>query len=132
MSAVDAAAAKSLKPMRDETARTYLPHRQASTPNGEHLDQNIVVRKETSGRTRRQYRIGANRKARWYAHLVEFGTAAHYQPNRGVLHPGARPVFGLTRAYEANGNDVIDSMGVFLREIILRRAVSSINRRSRR
>lgn len=39
-----------------------------------------------------------------YSHLVEFGTAPHWQPNRfgGIMHPGARPKPWLRPAYEQN------------------------------
>lgn len=39
-----------------------------------------------------------------YSHLVEFGTAPHWQPNRfgGIMHPGARPKPYMRPAYEQN------------------------------
>ena len=132
LSALDRAAVKSMSPMLDETRQAYRAHRQPQTADGDHLDQNIVVRKESGSRTRRNYKLGANRNAQWKAHLAEFGTAAHYQPKRGVLHPGARPILAMTHAYEQHGNDVIRSLGKGLRRILDQLALSSIVRRSRR
>jgi HK97 gp10 family phage protein len=45
-----------------------------------------------------------NQKPSSYSHLVEFGTAPHWQPNRfgGIMHPGARPKPFLRPAYEQN------------------------------
>lgn len=46
-----------------------------------------------------------------YAHLIEFGTAPHYQPNRGVVHPGTRPMPFLTHAYNSTKEDVAKRFG---------------------
>ena len=43
------------------------------------------------------------------AHLVEFGTAPHFQPNRfgGIMHPGARPKPFLRPAFETMKEEVV-------------------------
>lgn len=46
-----------------------------------------------------------------YAHLLEFGTAPHYQPKRGVVHPGASPMPFLTPAYFATRDEVVKRFG---------------------
>ena len=44
------------------------------------------------------------------AHLVEAGTAPHWQPKRGVMHPGARPKPFLEPAYFAHDEQVVRIM----------------------
>lgn len=46
-----------------------------------------------------------------YAHLLEFGTAPHYQPNRGVMHPGSRPQPFMTPAYYSTRDEVVKRFG---------------------
>ena len=46
-----------------------------------------------------------------YAHLLEFGTAPHYQPGRGVTHPGSKPEPFLTPAYNATKETVVKRFG---------------------
>ena len=46
-----------------------------------------------------------------YAHLIEFGTAPHYQPNRGIMHPGTRPQPWLTPAYFQTRDEVVRRFG---------------------
>lgn len=53
---------------------------------------------------------GGRRPVR-YAHLLEFGTAPHFQPNRGSMHPGAAPKPFLTPAYLSTRNEVVDRFG---------------------
>lgn len=54
--------------------------------------------------------FGSRRPVR-YAHLLEFGTAPHYQPGRGVVHPGSRPEPFLTPAYFATRDEVVKRFG---------------------
>ncbi|RWN58755.1 hypothetical protein [Mesorhizobium sp.] len=54
----------------------------------------------------RATQFGSRRPVR-YAHLLEFGTAPHYQPKRGVVHPGTRPTPWLTPAYFATRDEVV-------------------------
>jgi HK97 gp10 family phage protein len=51
------------------------------------------------------------RKPVKYAHLLEFGTAPHYQPGRGVVHPGTRPTPFLTPAYYQTREEVVKRFG---------------------
>jgi HK97 gp10 family phage protein len=46
-----------------------------------------------------------------YAHLIEFGTAPHYQPNRGVVHPGIRPMPFMEPAYNSTKEEVVKRFG---------------------
>ncbi|RWN33433.1 HK97-gp10 family putative phage morphogenesis protein [Mesorhizobium sp.] len=51
------------------------------------------------------------RKPVKYAHLVEFGTAPHYQPGRGVVHPGTAPRPFLTPAFHSTKEEVVKRFG---------------------
>lgn len=62
--------------------------------------------------------IGATGKAIPIAHLVEFGTAPHWQPNRGVMHPGARPKPFLRPAFEEMKGEVVARFANGLRAIL--------------
>ena len=57
---------------------------------------------ESLAGARRGRRGRFNRVSSRYQHLVEFGTAPHYQPNRfgGFMHPGARPYPHMRPAFE--------------------------------
>jgi HK97 gp10 family phage protein len=46
-----------------------------------------------------------------YAHLVEFGTAPHVQPKRGIVHPGTRPMPFMEPAYHATKEEVVKRFG---------------------
>ncbi|TIV04335.1 MAG: hypothetical protein E5W04_03910 [Mesorhizobium sp.] len=58
----------------------------------------------------RATQYGSRRPVR-YAHLLEFGTAPHFQPERGVVHPGQRPMPWLTPAYFATREQVVKRFG---------------------
>lgn len=57
--------------------------------------------------------IGLQKKRRpvRYAHLLEFGTAPHYQPGRGVVHPGSRAKPFLTPAFHETKGEVVKRFG---------------------
>lgn len=90
---LDPVAIESLEPMRQQTSNNALRLRQPGRqPRGGHLDQGVVVRKVKSrGLSMREFWVSFHKRARKIAHLVEFGTRPHYQPRRGIFHPGARP-----------------------------------------
>lgn len=58
----------------------------------------------------RETQFGTRRPVR-YAHLLEFGTAPHYQPGRGVTHPGSRAEPFLTPAYDSTKEQVVKRFG---------------------
>lgn len=101
---LDAAALVSMTPMLEKTkARLrsvrdyegkYPGFPQPRVPRvGGHVDQGVVMRKQkATSKTKRSYRLGATKRSRYLLHLVEFGTAPHFQPNfrGGWMHPGAR------------------------------------------
>lgn len=51
------------------------------------------------------------RKHATVGHLVEFGTAPHWQPNRfgGIMHPGARPYPFMRPAHDETKDQVIET-----------------------
>ncbi|RWB65656.1 HK97 gp10 family phage protein [Mesorhizobium sp.] len=56
------------------------------------------------------YQRGERRPVK-YAHLIELGTAPHYQPERGVTHPGSPAQPFLEPAYLATRDQVVDRFG---------------------
>jgi len=56
------------------------------------------------------------------AHLVEFGTAPHFQPELNRLHPGAAAHPFLTPAYEAEKETVVKRFGQRFGQAVDKRA----------
>ena len=50
--------------------------------------------------------ITAGDEQGWYARLVEFGTAPHAQPQRGIMHPGSKPYPFFYPGYRLNKRSV--------------------------
>lgn len=90
---------------------------------GSHLYQSFRVRKAT-GRSRStpEFRLGFVGRGRGVAHLVEFGTAPHYQPRRRWRHPGARPFPFIRPAFDTHGPKAMDDMLRQLRDQVIRQA----------
>lgn len=121
---VDSAATRAMNPMRDDARKRLAAHRNYAAkypsyfpkqqgPFGKHVDKGIVVRKDgKQAPGRRSYKLGATGRARFLLHLLEFGTAPHFQPNLlgGWMHPGSTPRPSMIPAYERGKDDVIDSM----------------------
>ncbi len=57
------------------------------------VSENLKNKDSSIVAVKRGKRGKKNRNPVRYAHLVEWGTAPHWQPNRfgGIMHPGARP-----------------------------------------
>lgn len=57
-------------------------------------------------------------------HLVELGTAPHYQPNRngGQWHPGARPYPFMRPAYEETKEEIVEAAARSLAQSIFGRS----------
>lgn len=132
---IDTAATKSLRPMLQQTKDSLKANRnyvgkypgfpQPRSPRkGGHVDQGIVVRKDRAGTTSRSYKLGATKRARFLLHLLEYGTAPHWQPNfrGGFMHPGATPRPSITPAYETHKAGVIKTFGFEIIEMIERKA----------
>lgn len=103
----------SLEPMRDRTEQNARKLRQEGyNPPGGHLDQGVVVAKrDQRGSLYRVYWVSFKNRAKKLAHLVEFGTAPHWQPRRMIMHPGARAKPFFRPAFEATKEEVVDDVG---------------------
>ena len=67
------------------------------------LAKSLTIRKvKRAPKGQIQHHVTASGKGVGKAHLVEFGTEPHWQPRRGVMHPGAKAFPFLTPAYEAH------------------------------
>lgn len=111
---LDATCVAALTPMKDQTEANAKRYRQPRQPRGGHLDQGVVIAKvEGSGSFFRVFWISFRKRARFLAHLVEFGTAPHWQPNwrGGWMHPGARPKPFFRPAFEEKKQDVATIFG---------------------
>lgn len=109
---LDVAMRESLDPMRAETVQNARQRRQVGyNPPGGHLDEGVrIARKESKGLHNKVYWIAFAKRARKIAHLVEYGTAPHYQPRRGVMHPGARPYPFFRPAFESTKRETVDRL----------------------
>lgn len=102
---------EALKPVRDDAKGNLARNGNIETrqliskvtiAEGNKSNQSLVAIKRGRGGK-------MNRNPVRYAHLVEFGTAPHWQPNRfgGSMHPGARPFPYMRPAFEANKNGMV-------------------------
>lgn len=82
----------------------------------------VIKRDPRSAKINPRHRVGPDssferdtqygiRKPVKYAHLLEFGTAPHFQPGRGVTHPGSKPEPFLTPAYLSTRGQVVKRFG---------------------
>lgn len=108
---IDEMSRHSLEPMRQQTEDNARRHRRPHTPPGGHLDEGVVIAKrEQRGAYFKVFWVTFTKRARKIAHLVEFGTAPHYQPNRGIQHPGARPFPFMRPAFETTKQEVVETL----------------------
>ena len=76
------------------------------------LKKSLAIRKVKKVRKPNvQYHVTPTGRGVGKAHLVEFGTEPHWQPKRGVMHPGAKPFPFLTPAFEAHDDEAVDRFG---------------------
>lgn len=112
-----------LQPMKEETEekaralRNY-PGKHPGWPDpssprpGGHLDQGVrIAKKEARGLLYLEVWLSFTKRARKLAHLVEFGTAPHFQPGLGIFHPGARPFPFARPAFEETKDETVDMVG---------------------
>lgn len=125
---VDRAATQSLQPMLEKTRKRLRDNRnyfgkypgfpQPKVPRGGgHVDEGVIVRKSrVSSKSKRAYKLGATRRARFLLHLVEFGSQRHWQPlfRGGWMHPGARAHPSLTPSFDEESNKVPKTFGSLL------------------
>lgn len=132
---MDKTLAVALTPMKEQVEANALRHRQPGNPRGGHLDQGVVIHKNKAvGIFYREFWITFRKRARKIAHLVEFGTAPHWQPNRGIMHPGARPFPFVRPAFEQEKEETADMIGAMVWSQISRaiRSAAIVNRTGRR
>jgi len=120
--ALDANLANALQPAKEETitnaqrlrdfAGKYPGWPPPSVPRkGGHLDQGVVIaKKDAKGPMFRVYWLSLSKRARKIGHLVEFGTAPHFQPNLGIMHPGATAHPFMRPAFESTKQEVVDTV----------------------
>lgn len=109
---LDTTLSQSLEPMRQQTEENARERRNPGNPRGGHLDQGVVIAKHAGrGQLYREFWISFAKRARKIAHLVEYGTAPHWQPKRGVMHPGARAFPFFRPAFEEKKHEVTEEVG---------------------
>lgn len=120
---LDGSMRRGMNVIRGDVRARAMKLRQARTPGGKHLDQGIVLVKDR-GRPRDNpmFRIGGTKRARYLMHLVEYGTAPHWQPKRQRMHPGARPKPFVRPAFEAKKNVAVKLILTDLKDKTLRKA----------
>ena len=121
-SSVDKAMRLALDPLLKSVEMNARAHRQPGPrPKGGHLDEGFKVVTKGGRGSNREARLGAaTPRAIRIAHLVELGTAPHFQPRRrgGILHPGARPRRFMTRAFEDGQDKVLEDFEEFIWRLI--------------
>lgn len=82
------------------------------------LAASLTIKRKRSPKIAPVHQVGPDsgfekggRKPVKYAHLVEFGTAPHFQPKRGVQHPGAKPTPFMGPAYLQTREEVVKRFG---------------------
>lgn len=107
-----------LNPMLNQTITNARALRRPHTPKGGHLDEGVVSQKvKGSSRTRNVWWVSFKGRARYLAHLVEFGTRPHDQPRRHSFHPGAVPKPFFRPAFEGHKIDTLTRLGQAVWEI---------------
>jgi hypothetical protein len=114
-----------LEPLRRETEKNAAPLRNfpgkhssffpqpSGTPKGGHLDQGVVSARVSGTARRRVWWVSFKNRARYIAHLVEFGTKPHLQENfrGGFYHPGARAKPFFRPAFDSKKATVLETLG---------------------
>lgn len=124
MSDVNAAARTAMQPMAEDTKKNAralrdFPGKHPGFPQpvsprrGGHLDEGIAVARVGGRAKSSRFWLAAGKRARKLAHLLEFGTSPHFQPNLfgGFMHPGAQAHPFMTPAYEAHKDQVVHGFG---------------------
>ena len=113
-----------IEPLRRTTEKNALPLRNfrgkhsfffpqpSGRPPGGHLDEGVVSARIVARPKRRTWWVSFARRARYIAHLVEFGTAPHRQDNfkGGFDHPGAKAQPFFRPAFDAEREHVLQTL----------------------
>lgn len=86
------------------------------------LYRSMKIRKLRSTSALNQWVIAPTGRGIGIAHLVEGGTAPHWQPRRGVMHPGAKRKPFLEPAYFAHDDEVVRILAAELGAGMIRHA----------
>lgn len=131
--AVTASMTKGVRALEKAASNRYQLLRDPKTANGKHVDQNLAVEK-TKGRSRLDpsFKMGGKVGTRAVSvlHLIENGTAPHYQPKLGITHPGARANPIMEQTFRTDGPRVIELVATDL-EAQFRRQVARLRTRAR-
>ena len=109
--AVVASMRKGMTVLRKGAAGRYRVIRDPATPAGQHVDENLTVARlkgNTSLDPKFEMGVRAGTRAVHLPHLIENGTAPHWQPNLGIMHPGARPNPVMHNTFNAEGPKAVD------------------------
>lgn len=104
---VGQASRKALQPMLAATKANLRANKSYSRGV---LYRSMRIRALKSTSAMSQWVIAATGRGIAIAHLVEGGTAPHWQPKRGRMHPGARAKPFLEPAYFAHDDQVVRIM----------------------
>ena len=104
---VGAASQKALRPM---LAKAKANLRANKSYRRGVLLRSMRIRRLKSTSSLSQWVIAATGRGVGIAHLVEGGTAPHFQPKRGRMHPGAKAKPFLEPAYFAHDDEVVRIM----------------------
>lgn len=124
---LDGVARDALEPIRAQTSTNFRRYRRVTKtiPKGGHLDQGVVIRKTRgTGKVFREFWVSLTKRARSIGHLVELGTAPHWQPLRKRMHPGARPHPGMAPAFEEKKSETVALVGSGTWALIQRAALA--------
>lgn len=104
---VGAASRKALRPM---LAKAKANLRANKSYHRGVLYRSMAIRMLKSSSSLSQWVIAATGRGVNIAHLVEAGTAPHWQPRRRRMHPGAKPKPFLEPAYLAHDAEAVKIM----------------------
>lgn len=92
------------------------------------LHASVAIRSVKASKGLMTHQVAATGKGNSIAHFVEFGTDPHWQPKRGIMHPGADPKPFLTPAYHQHDDEAVRIFG----RTILASLMAQLNRKSRK
>lgn len=129
--AYNQASRKSLQPQLQAAKRNLKAN--GNVESGELLKSLGILRDPRSSANRPIHYVGARRSYRGWqkAHLIEFGTSAHFMGEGGWTHPGASPYPFLTPAFTHYWRDTLDIFGKEIGPAIEARAAKLAARKQR-
>lgn len=101
---LDDVRAQALQPIQRSAQEHFVSN--GSYKTGVIPSEFVIVKKG-----RQEHALTCTGMAAKLMHMIEFGTAAHQQPNRGVWHPGAEPKPAFRPAYEDSSTAAMDTAG---------------------